>query len=133
MAQQVAGQGQETSERSSRIIRANLHRKASRGPAGEIAVELDRQAPRRTTASPLHHPPPPQTERYGSTTSAARQRRRDSGLGRRIDGEPHAHAGEPTGSMFPSNTAPAKPNSGETKTQPIPPSPHQPTPEQSNL
>jgi len=60
-----------------------------------------------------HYITPTQTERYGSTTSAARQRRRDSGLGRRIDGEPHAHAGEPTGSMFPSNTAPAKPNAGE--------------------
>jgi hypothetical protein len=56
---------------SSRIIRANLHRKASREPAGEIDVELERPAPRRTTASPLHTPN--RTLRI----DAARQRRRE--------------------------------------------------------
>ncbi|RCV08062.1 hypothetical protein SETIT_1G296300v2 [Setaria italica] len=35
---------------SSRIIWANLHRKVSRVPGGEIDVELQRQTPRRTTA-----------------------------------------------------------------------------------
>jgi len=57
---------------SSRIIRANLQRKASRVPAGEIDVELDRQAPRRTTASSLHPPKPNATDRRRPAPALAR-------------------------------------------------------------
>lgn len=79
---------------SSRIIWANLHRKVSRVPGGEIDVELQRQTPRRTTASPLH---PPKTERCGSTTSSASPRRN-----RQRATIPRRRAG----CMFPSPTRP---------------------------